>query len=508
MGYNSRHLTSIPIVEQNGIGMRVHDTTGGGCVDRKRATRMRTGIVAIIAVFCTLLGANILFAATDLWTQKADFGGTGRDAAVGFSIGGKGYVGTGNNGSTGKDFWEYDPITDCWTQKAYFAGTGRLGAVGFSIGGKGYIGTGHDSSTLDRKDFWEYDPALNTWTQKADFGGPEREFAIGFSIGSKGYVGMGGGWSPPYYYYSAYQDFWEYDPALDTWTRKADYGGGPTGGGVGFSIGGKGYAGTGVGFWEYDPALDSWTRKADFTGGTRSGAVGFSIEGKGYVGTGRDSSMNNTNDFREYDPTADTWVRKADFGGLGRAWSVGFSIGSKGYVGTSDFWEYDPSYLYLSQGWNFVSTPIQPLNTDIASALSDISPNLNIVWAWDAATQRWLKYCPSQSGKLGAAVVAVRPVRSTADRDDRPHVPLVRRSRLDNWNLGCGQDNTTLANGLQSLSGKWKILWEWNAGIWSGHDERIADSNLPAGISPLTRLNQWRAYWIRIKPGQAGNWVQ
>src|SRR5262245_18554267 len=76
-----------------------------------------------------------------------------------------------------------------WKRKADFGGTARHGAVGFSIGSKGYIGTGFDDS--NRKDFWEYDPATNAWTQKADFGGVARSFAPGFSIGSKGYIGTG-----------------------------------------------------------------------------------------------------------------------------------------------------------------------------------------------------------------------------------------------------------------------------------------------------------------------------
>ena len=88
-----------------------------------------------------------------------------------------------------KDFWEYDPAANTWTQKADFGGTARYGAVGFSIGSKGYIGTGYDGSYI--KDFWEYDPAANTWTQKADFGGTARYGAVGFSIGSKGYIGTG-----------------------------------------------------------------------------------------------------------------------------------------------------------------------------------------------------------------------------------------------------------------------------------------------------------------------------
>src|SRR5687768_11906654 len=75
------------------------------------------------------------------WTQMANFGGTARWRAVGFSIGTKGYIGTGNDGVDKNDFWEWDQATNVWTQKANFTGTARSGAVGFSIGTKGYIGT-------------------------------------------------------------------------------------------------------------------------------------------------------------------------------------------------------------------------------------------------------------------------------------------------------------------------------------------------------------------------------
>src|ERR1700741_4116936 len=71
-----------------------------------------------------------------------------------------------------------------WTQKADFGGTARTGAVSFSIGNKGYVGTGgHDA--ISYKDFWEYNPLLNSWTQKADFGGTARVNAIGFCVGNK-----------------------------------------------------------------------------------------------------------------------------------------------------------------------------------------------------------------------------------------------------------------------------------------------------------------------------------
>jgi hypothetical protein len=42
-----------------------------------------------------------------------------------------------------------------------------------------------------KNDFWEYDPATNAWTQKANFAGLARETPVGFAIGNKGYIGCG-----------------------------------------------------------------------------------------------------------------------------------------------------------------------------------------------------------------------------------------------------------------------------------------------------------------------------
>src|SRR6476660_6387769 len=80
-----------------------------------------------------------------------------------------------------------------WTRKADFGGGIRSFTVAFSIGEKGYVGTGEDENFTVRKDFWEYDPAADTWTQKANFGGGPRYAAVGFGIGKKGYVGTGFG---------------------------------------------------------------------------------------------------------------------------------------------------------------------------------------------------------------------------------------------------------------------------------------------------------------------------
>ncbi|MBK6483775.1 MAG: T9SS type A sorting domain-containing protein [Chitinophagaceae bacterium] len=293
------------------------------------------------------------------WIQRADFGETKCLGAVAFSISGKGYVGTGGGyAGYANHFWEYDPSADAWKQKADFIGGGRSGAVGFSIGDRGYLGTGYVSNGGlggYLNDFWEYNPAGNTWIQKADFPGGALSNGVGFSISGKGYVGTGNG-----FWYTTSQ-FWEYDPVVDSWTQKADFGGGARTDAAGFSIGNKGYLGAGneKDFWEYDPVTNEWTQKADFGGTARNEAVGFSIGNKGYLGTGEDDVFKK--DFWEYDPGTDTWTQKTDFGGTARTGAVGFSIGNKGYLGTgryqegfqsyyeNDLWEYTPALTGIEE---------------------------------------------------------------------------------------------------------------------------------------------------------------
>jgi len=344
--------------------------------------------------FC--LGDTVTLSANssgNIWTPKANFA-SARQSAVSFSIGNKGYLGTGFDANLGElttDFWEYDPSSDAWTQKANFGGLGRNHAIGFNIGNKGYIGTGSDLNVVAKNDFWEYDPSSNTWTQKANVGGTERYTAIGFSIGDKGYVGTG--LNPPAEYKN---DFWEYNPSSDTWTQKANFGGGIRNQAKGFSIGNKGYAGIGMNtegeindFWEYDPSSDTWSKKANFGGPIRELSFAISIGNKGYIGAGIDPNTRIfKNDFWEYDPSSDTWKQKTDFGGSPRVNATGFSINNKGYVGTgrdpsaatNDFWEYDPGYTYLwstgetttsIKAYNSGSYSAIITNTDGCSALSD-----------------------------------------------------------------------------------------------------------------------------------------
>lgn len=322
---------------------------------------------------------EVKFGVSNKWCRELNFGGGIRTYGVGFSIGNKGYVGTGIGYSSGlvyyEDFWEFDPALSTWTQKADLGGNGinmnlglqRVNAVGFSIGSKGYIGTGQKSggTTPDQflKDFWEYTPASNSWLRKADCSDTTRHYAVGFSIGNKGYVGTGQPASS-----GLQADFWEYDPATDVWTRKADLV--PRHSGVGFSIGNKGYFGTGIGisgtkhndFYEFDPTdastgldangnpLGKWTIKGNVPVLPRYGSVGLSIGNKGYVCAGFNGQI-YFNDFYEYDPNLDHWDTIPELDGGKREYAVGFSIENKGYVGTGN-WS-DNTLISYQDFWVF-----------------------------------------------------------------------------------------------------------------------------------------------------------
>jgi N-acetylneuraminic acid mutarotase len=309
------------------------------------------------------------------WTQKTVLPALGRRYPVVFGIGSKAYTGTGYNTAVSQnylnDFWEYDPFTNAWTQKANFGGTARSGAVGFSIGNKGYVGTGSDASTGYRNDFWEYNPISNSWSQKSNFGGTARELGVGFSIGTKGYIGTGFNTNQGPFF----NDFWEYDPMLDSWTQKTSFPGASRYGAIGFNINSKGYIGTGgssvlyTDFWEYDPNTNSWTAKSNVGGLGRINAAGFSISAKGFIGMGQDIMANSLSDFWEYDQSSNVWTQRSNFIGTGRRTSSGFALAGRGYIFAgysnsfpyylNDLWQYDPiPSLVWSTGSTLQAIPV------------------------------------------------------------------------------------------------------------------------------------------------------
>jgi N-acetylneuraminic acid mutarotase len=283
------------------------------------------------------------------WKKLSDFPASGRVAGSGFATGGKVYFGTGIEPElhSVKDFWEYDPATDTWTQKSNYPVIITY-ATGFSINGKGYFTLGKSGSYFNA--LTQYDTENDTWTSMTPRPGP------GSSMDSPGFVIDGNAYVP------AAGTMYMYNPATDTWTAKSypaelGYLGGP----AAFSINGKGYLGVGwmverdcniKDFYEYDPATDTWTRKASFPGILRGSATSFSLpNGKGYVMMGYANELNTyLKDVWEYDPVEDKWTRLNDFPGSPRFGARAMVIGNDAYIMTGYGGVYEKDLYRFSPG--------------------------------------------------------------------------------------------------------------------------------------------------------------
>lgn len=303
--------------------------------------------------------------AQDTWVQKANIVEYPNDAS--FSIGNKGYTVTGF-----AKLWEYDQETNKWTNKAFFPGNTRANFIGFSIGNKGYIVSGTDQNSDITREFWEYNPANNTWTRKQDYPGQYMAEAA-FGIGNYGYVGLGNA------------EFYKYDPQNNIWDLSTEFPGAPRFNPVSFSIGTKGYIGTGYSngqylkdFWQFDSQTNSWTRKTDLPGEGRNFASGFVIGSKGYIGTGSNGINQSIklNDLWEYDPASNNWTRKTDFKGAARDKAFSFSLIGSGYIGNGN----DYQNVGLHDVWKFTANPEIIINSNASWKYLDNGTNQGTSW--------------------------------------------------------------------------------------------------------------------------------
>jgi N-acetylneuraminic acid mutarotase len=205
---------------------------------------------------------------------------------------------------------------------------------------------------------------------------------------------------------------------------------------VGFSAGNKGYVGTGYNgfnylndFYEFDPALNTWAKKANFIGGSRYEAVAFGLSNLGYLGTGFDGS-NALKDFYKYDPSTDEWT-DVGFSGNKRYGAVAFTYNNKAYVVTgvnsgtmqTDFWVFNPAsdtakWSELNHITNYSSDAFDDSYTTIARwngaafVIGDqayISTGENGIyytytWQYDFATDLWTEKTPFEGPATTGAV--------------------------------------------------------------------------------------------------------
>ena len=337
----------------------------------------------------TLLFFVVLYQTTmaQPWRNLDSLPSNPRNRSGSFTIGGKGYVFAGGFTWYIEDAWAYDTLSNTWSSIAPYPSDQDDGVVGGAINGLGYAGTGAYCCYQYGNSFYQYDPVANQWTQLANFPGQGRSFAVSFVVGGKIYIG--GGLAG--YNNLPFNDFYAYDPVAVKWDTIAPC---PAAGvsfrAVGFAINGKGYVGTGglqtssgsssytpqSDFWEYDPGSNTWTRKADFGGGPRALASGWATCDKGYIGGGVTDvqQQNYTKDFWQYDPVQDKWTRITDYGGSARESASAFVVGKTGYVAFG----YDNNTVH--QGYDDNMWSFTPTFTPAFSATPNVCANQQVTF--------------------------------------------------------------------------------------------------------------------------------
>ena len=241
------------------------------------------------------------------WEAKQNFPGLAARAGDSFQHQWQGVCGLGYNRDEDEeelgDFWEYDPETNTWKQVSSFGGTARYNAIGFSIGSKGYIGTGYDGDGYN-SDFWEYDPTADLWKEIKSYPGEKIEGGLAMVVGGKAYLcaGRNNGLFNT--------DFWEFDPSGSDimWTKRSpdddeayydDFKAAVSRyDAVTFTVEDKAYimggshrrAATNGSVYEFDATTSMWDERTSFEGSPRSLAVAYVLEGRAFVATGQNAS--------------------------------------------------------------------------------------------------------------------------------------------------------------------------------------------------------------------------
>lgn len=243
---------------------------------------------------------------------------------------------------------EYDPATDTWTRKADMP-TARCWLSTSVVNERiyaicGWTGSNYTSAVE------EYNPMTDTWTKKADL--PTLRYQLSTSTAS-GKIYIIGGCHPQ----ELLSKIEEYDPVTEKVTVKADM---PTArAGLSasvvhrkiYAIGGSIMQGD----WfkpitiveEYDPAMDTWRKKAEMST-ARYYLSSSSVDGKIYAIGGVSDNVGRLSTVEEYDSATDTWTKKTHMPTARYGFSTStvdgkiYAIGGKLYLPTVE--EYDTGF--------------------------------------------------------------------------------------------------------------------------------------------------------------------
>ncbi|MCX8021356.1 MAG: carboxypeptidase-like regulatory domain-containing protein, partial [Syntrophorhabdaceae bacterium] len=169
--------------------------------------------------------------------------------------------------------------------------------------------------------------------------------------------------------------------------------------------------------------------------------------------------------------------------------------------------------LSLSSGWNFISLPYQPTDTNIMSALSSILNNVRMVWGYDNRDKEWMVYKSNVQGSLFKVLNTIETGKGYWIYMNAPtifdmsnwtsgsrSISLNKGWNLIGWN---GDNGIAINDALNNLGSKWDIIWGWENGIWKA---KHSNPEINLNVEPLNNLNRGRAYWIKMNTST--EWMQ
>ncbi len=163
-----------------------------------------------------------------------------------------------------------------------------------------------------------------------------------------------------------------------------------------------------------------------------------------------------------------------------------------------------PVGIDLVADWNFIGLPITPASTTIGDVLAGIIGDVELVWAFDSATDTWSYYIPGGAATLtdmtvgkGYWVKMSSPNTLTVAGTEPPlpyDIPL-----LADWNLISLPEtpsSSTIGDVLAGIIGDVELVWAFDSATdtWSYY--------LPGGAATITDMTEGNAYWIKMtNPG-------
>jgi parallel beta-helix repeat protein len=172
-----------------------------------------------------------------------------------------------------------------------------------------------------------------------------------------------------------------------------------------------------------------------------------------------------------------------------------------------------PYEIVLGPGWNFLSSPITPGDNSVGAVFGVISNTIDIMWGFDNQSKAWKRWVPGGPMGNNSLQNFLSENGYWIHTNGNAAVTMADGRMFRSFSLGegwylvgyPGEDRDISQGLLPSIEGKWAVIWGWENGAWKA---KVSQGSLPPSVSGLTTLKKGGAYWVKMKKGMSGGWIQ